>query len=170
LQARFPKANITLLTCGWGSHRSIDFLKAPPGHPCNYQEKVLAVKPDLIVSEFVNDCSLNTQVVEEAYKRILKDFQAIGAEWIILTPHYTTFNVFSERNVDEDPRLYVKMVRRFALENGIALADASLRYEHLCREGIPWSSLMVNTANHPVIRGMAIFADSLMLLFPANTK
>lgn len=35
-------------------------------------------------------------------------------------------------------------------KNGIALADASLRWGHLWREGIPFSTLFFNDINHPV--------------------
>lgn len=167
LQKRFPKANITLVTVGWGAHTSTSFLEAPPGHIRNYDESVLQAHPDLVVSEFVNDASLDVATVEKNYDKFLLDFQHLGAEWIILTPHYNSFmNLTSERNLDNDPRAYVKMVRRFAPEHGVALADAAARYGRLWRQGIPYSTLMVNTANHPDVRGMAIFADSLMSLFP----
>ena len=167
LKARFPEANIELITVGWGAHNSKDFMDAPPGHVHNFAETVLVPHPDLVVMEFANDCVLDPSLVERDYRVFLTDFQRIGAEWVILTPHYNSFmNVASERDLDDDPRAYVKMVRRFAPENGIALADASIRYGHLWREGIPYSTLMVNTANHPDVRGMKMFADSLMVLFP----
>jgi lysophospholipase L1-like esterase len=167
LRDRFPKADIHLVTVGWGAHNSQHFLDAPPGHAGNFAEKVLGAKPDLVVSEFVNDVPLDVAKVEQNYRKFLADFQAIGAEWIILTPHYSTFmNWPSERDLDDDPRAYVKMLRRFAPENQVALADAAARYGRLWRQGIPYSTLMVNTVNHPDARGMAIFADSLMALFP----
>lgn len=85
----------------------------------------------------------------------------------ILTPHLSSFmSVSRERDLDEDPREYVQLVRRFAAANQVALADAAARYGRLWRQGIPYTTLMVNTANHPDVRGMAIFADSLMALFP----
>jgi hypothetical protein len=167
LQERFPRAQIELITRGWGAHNSQHFLDAPPGHPGNYAEQVLGAKPDLVVSEFINDFPLDPTKVERNYLKFLADFRQIGAEWIILTPHYATgMGLTRERDVDEDPRFYVKMLRRFAPENGVALADASARYGRLWRQGIPFSTLMVNTANHPDARGMAIFADALMELFP----
>jgi len=46
------------------------------------------------------------------------------------------------------------------------LADASRCYGRLWRQGIPYSSLLLNSINHPDERGMKIFADSLMALFP----
>jgi hypothetical protein len=60
----------------------------------------------------------------------------------------------------------VKMIRRFAPENGVALADAAARYGRLWRQGLPWTTLMGNSANHPDERGMAIFVDSVLALFP----
>ena len=46
------------------------------------------------------------------------------------------------------------------------LGDPRVRYGRLWRQGIPYSSLMLNSINHPDERGMKIFADSLMALFP----
>ena len=78
---------------------------------------MLASKPDLIVSEFVNDAGLNPAQVNERYGKLLADFQGIGAEWIILTPHYVRpdwMNLTREREVDDDPRPYVAGLREFA--------------------------------------------------------
>ena len=46
-----------------------------------------------------------------------------------------------ERDVDDDPRPYVTGLREFAARNRVALADASLRYGRLWRQGIPYSTL-----------------------------
>ena len=168
LKKRFPKAEIDLVTEAWGGQSTASYLAEPPGAEHNYQEKILAAKPDLIILEFVNDAPLNPDQVEQRYSRLLGDFQAIGAEWIILTPHYVRpdwMGLTREREIDEDPRPYVAGVRAFAAKHGIALADASLRYGRLWRQGIPYSSLMHNNINHPDIRGMKLFADSLMVLF-----
>jgi hypothetical protein len=107
--------------------------------------------------------------VNERYSKLLADFQGIGAEWIILTPHYVRpdwMGLNRERDVNDDPRPYVAGLREFAPQHRIALADASRRYGRLWRQGIPYSSLMLNSINHPDARGMKIFADALMELFP----
>jgi hypothetical protein len=75
-------------------------------------------------------------------------------------------NLDRERDVDNDPRPYVAGLRAFAAQHHVALADASLRYGRLWRQGIPYSSLMVNSINHPNAHGMKIFADALMVIFP----
>jgi hypothetical protein len=72
----------------------------------------------------------------------------------------------SEKNIDDDPRPYVKALRQFAAESGIALAEGSLRYGRLWRQGIPYSTLMMNSINHPnrlprPVRGRADGAFSL---------
>jgi hypothetical protein len=46
------------------------------------------------------------------------------------------------------------------------VADASLRYGRLWRQGITYSTLMMNNINHPNTSGMGLFADALMSLFP----
>jgi len=169
LKARFPKADIELLHLGWGGRNTSSFLAEPPGSPYNYQEKVLGSKPDLVVSEFVNDAGLSDVQTKERYGKLLADFQASGAEWLILTPHYTRpdwMGLKSERDCDEDPRAYVTALRRFAAENPVGLADGSRRYGRLWRQGIPYNTLMLNAINHPDAQGMRIFADALLALFP----
>lgn len=169
LRERFPKAKIELVTEAWGGRNTGSYLGEPPGSEHNYREKVLGAKPDLIVSEFVNDAGLNPAQVAERYGRLLADFKGIGAEWIILTPHYVRpdwMGLDRERDVDDDPRPYVAGLRTFAREQNIALADAARRYGRLWRQGIPYTTLMLNSINHPDARGMRIFADALMELFP----
>ena len=106
----FPAAKIELVTEAWGGRNTGSYLAEPPGSPHNYREKVLGAKPDLVVSEFVNDAGLTPEQVEERYGKLLADFRAIGAEWIILTPHYVRpdwMGLTREREIDDDPRPYV---------------------------------------------------------------
>ncbi|OGV70788.1 MAG: hypothetical protein A3K19_19115 [Lentisphaerae bacterium RIFOXYB12_FULL_65_16] len=169
LQERFPHAKIELVTEAWGGHNTSSYLAEPPGSVHNYKEKVLDQKPDLIISEFVNDAGMNPQQTEERYGKLLADIQGIGAEWIILTPHYIRpdwMKLTAQREIDNDPRPYVTALRQFTQKNNIALADASLRYGRLWRQGIPYLTLMDNNINHPNMQGHALFADSLMALFP----
>lgn len=169
LQARFPQAALELVTEAWGGRNSASYLSEPPGSAHNYQAKVLGAKADLIVSEFVNDAGLSPEQVEERYGRLLADFQAAGAEWIILTPHYVRpdwMGLTRERDCDDDPRPYVAGLRRFAAAHGVALADGALRWGRLWRQGIPYTTLLLNAINHPDARGLKLFADSLMELFP----
>jgi lysophospholipase L1-like esterase len=167
LRARFPKARIEMLTQAWGGRNTGSYLAEPAGSAHNYRETVLGVKPDLIISEFVNDASLKPAQVEERYTALLADFRAIGAEWIILTPHYVRpdwMDLTREREIDNDPRPYVEGLRQFAAKHDVGLADASLRWGRLWRQGIPYSTLLVNAINHPNAQGLRLFADALMAL------
>jgi hypothetical protein len=169
LRERFPQARIELLTEAWGGRNTGSYLAEPPGSEHNYREKVLDRRPDLVVSEFVNDAGLSPAEVEERYGRLLADFRGIGAEWIILTPHYVMpswMKLESQRDIDDDPRPYVAGVREFGRTRGVAVADASLRYGRLWRRGIPYQTLMENDINHPNVFGHTLFADSLLELFP----
>jgi hypothetical protein len=169
LQKRFPDAKIELTTEAWGGRGSGSYLAEPPGSQHNFKEKVLDPKPDLIIMEFVNDAGLSGNALIKQYSILLESFQKIGAEWIILTPHYVRtdwMGLDRERDIDDDPRQYVKDLRRFAVDNQIALADAATRYGRLWRQGIPYSTLMSNNINHPDKTGLKIFADALMELFP----
>lgn len=169
LRERFPAARIELVTEAWGGRNTGSYLAEPPGSEHNFREKVLDRTPDLIVSEFVNDAGLSPDQVEERYGRLLADFRGIGAEWIILTPHYVMpswMGLESQREIDDDPRPYVKGLRDFGRRHGVAVADASLRYGRLWRRGIPYQTLMENDINHPNVFGHSLFADSLLALFP----
>ena len=144
LQKRFPQAKIELIHEGWGGRNSRSYRNEPAGSPKNYKEKVLDVKPDLVVMEFVND------------------------SWIICSPHYVRadwMGLSSEFGIDDDPRPYVAGLKEFCAKHHIALADASFYYGQLYRRGIPYSTLMVNNINHPNKLGMSLFADALMKLF-----
>lgn len=167
LKARCPQANLHLTTVGWGGRNTDSFLKEPPGAPFNFDEAVLAPHPDLIVMEFVNDAWMSPDVVEEKYRYLLKRFQEIGAEWILLTPHYVRPDWMdaSSVRVESDPRPYVAGLRQFAEKHGIALADASLRWGHLLKEGIPYVTLLSNSINHPNDVGHELFAQALIELF-----
>jgi lysophospholipase L1-like esterase len=168
LRAQYPKAQIELLTQAWGGRNTGSYLAEPAGSVHHYGETVLGVKPDLVVSEFVNDAGLKPEQVQERYGKLLKDFQGIGAEWIILTPHYVRpdwMGLTRQKEIDEDPRGYVAGLRQFAATHDVGLADASLRYGRLWRQGVPYNTLMLNAINHPDERGMRLFADALMALF-----
>ncbi len=168
LRKKFPQAKVTLITEAWGGRNTDSYRAEPPGSVHNYQEKVLALKPDLIISEFVNDAGFSQEQTQAKYGVILGEFKAIGAEWIILTPHYVLpdwMGIPHQRAIDADPRGYVKGLRTFAATQHIALADASLRWGRLWRQGIPYMTLMLNAINHPNATGMKLFGDSLMELF-----
>ena len=112
---------------------------------------------------------LDARGVEGQYGKLLSDFREIGAEWIILTPHYVRpdwMKLARQREIDDDPRPYVAGLREFAPRHSVALADASLRWGRLWRQGLPYTTLLLNAVNHPDERGMKLFADSLMALFP----
>jgi hypothetical protein len=168
LRARFPKAKIELVTEAWGGRNTGSYLKEPPGSEHNYKEKVLGAKPDLVISEFVNDAGLKEDQVEARYTQLLADFRGIGAEWIILTPHYIRLDwmgLTRQKEIDEDPRPYVKGVRAFAEKHGVAVAEGAKRYGRLWRQGIPYLTLMENNINHPNVYGHGLFADAVMALF-----
>ena len=56
-------------------------------------------------------------------------------------------------------------ILEFANKHNIALADAAARWEHLCKEGLPYLTLLHNTINHPDDRGHRLFAEELWKCF-----
>ncbi len=168
LRAMFPNAKITLLTEAWGGRSSDSYRNEPSGSPKNYKEKVLDLKPDLIVSEFVNDAYMTEETVSKRYGEMKADFSANNIEWIILGPHYVRpdwMGLNSERDVDDDPRPLVKGLRKFSVANNIPFADTPNLYGKLWRSGIPYNTLMTNNINHPNAFGMELFAAALARLF-----
>ena len=60
------------------------------------------------------------------------------------------------------------IVAGLQLAISVALAVSALQTYRMWRQGIPYSTLMLNAINHPDARGMSLFADSLMALFPGR--
>ncbi len=67
LREAFQKSEITLVTRGWGGRSIRSFLDAPAGDEHNFAEAVLSVRPDLVVSEFVNDASFPPYTAQKPY-------------------------------------------------------------------------------------------------------
>lgn len=172
LKQRFPNAKIEVVTVAIGGSNSgqwLDPVKNP--FPAQRQaegrfERIAEAKPDLVTVEFVNDAWMNQVQVGERYAEILRRIGAMGAEVILITPHFVRpdwMNLKSQR--EDESRAYVFGLRDFATKNNVALADASSRWARLWREGLPYMTLLQNAINHPDDRGHAIFADELMKCF-----
>jgi lysophospholipase L1-like esterase len=168
LKERFPKANVHLITAAWGGRGSRNYLEAPAGGEKDFARDVLAPKPDVVIMEWVNDAYLDEDGVQPHYGDILSRLRGIGAEVIILTPHLVRPDWLDMKTLkfDEDPRPYVKGLRRFAAENKVALADASKLWCQAWRRGLPYIAYLENSINHPDVRGHALFTEALMSLFP----
>ena len=66
---------------------------------------------------------------------------------------------------EPERRPCVLALRDFAEKHQLALADASARWEHLAKEGLPYLTLLDNTINHPDDRGHRLFAEELWKCF-----
>jgi lysophospholipase L1-like esterase len=174
LRERFPQAQLTVTNISAGGSRSANWLfpeKFPyrtlrgAASPCQFQ-RILDAKPDLVTIEFVNDAGLTPAQVEETYSDILKRLRPLGAEVVLITPHYTMLKMMGFANMTEqDRRPYVLALRQFANKHNVGLADASARWEHLWKEGLPYVTLLNNTINHPDDRGHRLFAEELWKCF-----
>jgi len=170
LKERFPDVKINLITVAWGGHRSEDFLNASPGDSYNFQEKCIQPSPDLVTVEFVNDADayLDEGEVIKRYGLIIDKFRAIGTEVVLITPHFIRSDRMGKNTMkfDDDPRPYVKGLRKTASKYRVALADSSKLWGQLWRQGIPYITLLSNSINHPDKRGHQLYAKALMSLFP----
>lgn len=158
LKKRFPKADIELVTVAKGGKNSSYFVDGEN----LFAQQLLTQKPDLVIQEFVNDSWISRPDFDKYYPYYLKEFRANNIEWIIIAPHF----VYGMDERKSDPRPYVKMIKEFAAQNNIALADGSLRFNQIHQAGIPLDTLMLNSFNHPDPRGMKLFAESILALFP----
>ncbi|HUT88011.1 MAG TPA: SGNH/GDSL hydrolase family protein [Thermoguttaceae bacterium] len=168
LKAKYPDAPIEVETIAVGGSHSRQWLWPDrfPGRPgCDWQ-RIAEARPDLVTIEFVNDASLSPEQVDEVYGEILGRLEALQAEVILITSHFTMPSMMGFRSLREpERRPYVLALRKFAESRGLALADATARWEHLFKEGIPYVTLLRNGINHPDDRGHAMFADELMGCF-----
>ncbi len=171
---RFPLAKIDMENISAGGSNSRQWLYPEKYlyHDKPWQEtgvtwqRIADAKPDLVTLEFVNDANQTPAIVKEVYSEILKRVQDIGAELILITPHFTMTQMMGFKDMREtEKRPYVLALREFAGKHNIALADASARWEHLAKEGIPYTTLLHNTINHPDDRGHRLFAEELWVCF-----
>lgn len=174
LRERFPKSKIDVENISVGGSNSRQWLypdkyrfrNEPPDKTPTRFQAILDAKPDLVTIEFVNDAGLSGKALDDVYNDILKRFEAIHAEVILITPHFTMWKMMGFTGMREvEKRPYVLDLRKFADKNNIALADASARWEHLWKEGIPYLTLLHNTINHPDDRGHRLFAEELWKCF-----
>jgi hypothetical protein len=167
MRKQFPRAKIELITEAWGGRSTSSYLAEPAGSPKNFREKVLDLKPDLVISEFVNDVSLAQSQNERVYSTIRQAFAKQGMEWIVMTPHYDTWQhqpTWGDR-VERDARPHVAWLRTWTAANGIALVDSSERWDHLAARGIPYAIYLTNGINHPCKEGLQLYVDALMDAF-----
>ena len=174
LRERFPQAQLAVTNISVGGSNSRQWLfpdkypfraKTGAANPCQFQ-RVLDAKPDLVTIEFVNDAGLTPELVEKTYGDILERLRPTGAEVVLITPHFTMLKLMGFQHMCEtERRPYVLALRAFADRHHIALADASARWEHLWKEGLPYLTLLDNTINHPDDRGHRLFAEELWKCF-----
>jgi hypothetical protein len=174
LRNRFPKSKIDVKNISAGGSASRHWLHPEKfsyrgltgdANPAQFKH-VLAAKPDLVTIEFVNDAGLTPAMVDEVYDDILQRLAPLGSEVILITPHFTMWKMMRFNHMREiEKRPYVLALRAFAEKRKLGLADASARWEHLWKEGLPYLTLLHNTINHPDDRGHLLFAEELWKCF-----
>ena len=171
LKKLFPKSPISVKVVAVGGSQSRQWLypdKYP--HPTSPQacrfDKVIASKPDVVTVEFLNDAWMPPDVVDQVYNDMLQRLHAAGAEVVLITPSFTMPEMMRASDLrTDDKRGYVDALKSFADTHHLALADASARWAHLWKEGVPYVTLLHNGINHPDDRGHAIFSEELIKCF-----
>jgi lysophospholipase L1-like esterase len=169
LRARFGSADIHVVAVGAGGSTSRQWLypvKFPYGGHLSW-DMVVASHPDVVIVEFSNDNFISDpQTIPVIYDDILDRNKAAGAEAILLTPSYMDFSLMQFTSyTDPDKRRIVSFYHQLADQKHLALADAAARWGHLYKEGIPYTTLLVNSYNHPDDRGHEMFAEELFKCF-----
>lgn len=171
LRERYPQARITVEPIAVGGSESRNWIEPDKyqhptrQHECRW-ERVVEAKPDVVTIEFVNDDRFPTCEFRPRYDEILRRLSKIGAEVVLITPHFTAPGWMSFRtNRDAEVRPYVFDLLALAAERCLAVADVSARWASLWKRGLPYSTLLKNGVNHPDDRGHALFADELLKCF-----
>jgi len=172
LRRRFPNAKIEPVVVGWPGKKSRAFFAEPPGSIYNYKEKVVDSGADLVFVEFTNDADLVFQADFDAvYNRIRDDFAGKNMESVYILPHFVRpdwMGLTTQKDIEEDPRPYIKLLRKFTCDNDFACADVSARFLHLWKEGFPYNALMLNNINHPNQQGVDYYRDAVCSLLPIS--
>ncbi len=154
------------------AHSRINFINRGMGQTSastrylRFQEEVLSEHPDLLVIEFINDYRANSELVDRAYKSILNEAKAAGIDVILCTPHLLNplcFGYASWQKMASHP--YINQVRALSKQNGVALCDLALRWQHCQAEGTPPNWLLTDGVIHLNERGHQIYAEELLRCF-----
>ncbi len=173
LAQRFPRAPLEVVNHSIGGTRSAHWLRfveptalsKTAAEKCRF-ELILNERPDVVVMEFLNDITLDSDTLRRTYAAIDAEFRPRGIEWVILTPSQKIPETFDLAEMkDERPRLLDAFLREFAHQRGHSLGDAAARWKHLHREGIPYFALFNNAYNHPNAFGHGLFVEEAMKCF-----
>lgn len=168
LKTAFPRARITLITEAWPGHGMADYLAAGPGETRSFESAVVGVRPDLVISEFVNDGYLSQAKTVTQYAQVQGKLREAGIGWIVMTPHFTHQDFMgpgASIGGGSDPRRYVQGLKDFGSLSGVIVADASALWADLKRQGMPYQALLSNGINHPNAYGQNLYAEALMRVF-----
>jgi hypothetical protein len=169
LRAKFPLASIEVKAVAAGGSTSREWLypeKFHYGGPLSW-DMVAREKPDLVTVEFANDNYIDApQTIPAIYDDILNRIHALGAEVVFVTPSYFDFDYMKFKSFqDPDRRPHDLFLYNLTEQRHLGLADAAARWGHLWKEGVPYTTYLVNSVNHPDDRGHEFFAEELMKNF-----
>ena len=171
LRQLFPKALLTLQVIAVGGSQSRQWMH-PDLYPhatqpaaCRF-ERIVEAKPDLVTIEFLNDAWMNPAEVQKHYGEILSRLKELNTTVIVITPNFTMPEMMNATDLrTPETRPYVKGLLAFAAAQNLAVADASSRWAHLWKEGVPYTTMLQNGINHPDDAGQRFFAEELLKLF-----
>jgi lysophospholipase L1-like esterase len=169
LRTKFPQATIEVKAVAAGGSTSREWLypdKFHYGGSLSW-DMVAREKPDLVTVEFANDNYIDApETIPAIYDDILNRIHALGAEVIFVTPSYFDFDYMKFKSFqDPDRRAHDLFLYNLTEQRHLGLADAAARWGHLWKEGVPYTTYLVNSVNHPDDRGHEFFAEELMKNF-----
>ncbi|MHB1457389.1 MAG: SGNH/GDSL hydrolase family protein [Armatimonadota bacterium] len=149
----YPKADITLTNAGIGGSNT-------ESRKAGFEVEVLALNPDLITVEFVNDVGLGADWIKKNWVEFIAKARAKNpkVEFICLTPHFMKQSWMTGFDTS------VQAMRDATVANKVALGDTTNIWAHLKDLGIPYQTLEANEINHPNNLGHEFFVETLMKL------
>ena len=140
VRAAFPKAKMIISNLGISNSTSATRLPS-------MTIELFALKPDVVVAEFVDDFGLPSHVLQKDYEALLEEAKKAGARVILCAPHCPSPRVARAKDWDAVvDRPFVPVLHELTDKNDyVALADVFSRFLHLTKEGLRPDVLFIDS-------------------------
>ncbi len=134
-------------------------------------DKIASAGPDLVVSVLVGEtkASVDAEELEKTLAERNALLSAKGIEWIICQPHFVKSEWMGCKTaracMKSDTRRASVVLRKFAAQHKVGLADTAKYWSQLGEMAIPYESLLKADGVHVTEKGAAFTVEALMDLF-----
>lgn len=132
---------------------------------------VVAANPDLVITLSPKESVIGGDIaaIERGLAEKFEAFTAKGIEWIICQPHFLKPEAMGRKTAkacaESDTRPYYNVVRKFAAQHKVGIADTTRYWAGLACTAVPYETLLEEDGLTVTRRGAEFYADALMDLF-----